>query len=237
MIFFICNHLLLLLNEKGKKTIVSIYFILNISGKIICWPVKCPLRTNLMMEQSEIGMSQNDSMLIASLNDTGIIGWTRWTANVADSALKKFMKRRKIVKSVCCSLSHSWIKVRIAFYAHTNFARSMLSLNGKNASDAKATPVNLEAHCLRSSAVKNSGTSSNIDLNWASGKSFPIVPSTKLSMALEISARLTPALNFIDKTRGWCRSHQLSLLSPARRVQWIRDCCPAPMPMTWPSRA
>lgn len=28
------------------------------------------------------------------------------------------------------------------------------------------------------------------------------------------------------------RTHQLLALSPASRVQWILDCCPAPMPIT-----
>jgi hypothetical protein len=31
--------------------------------------------------------------------------------------------------------------------------------------------------------------------------------------------------------------YQLSALSPAIRVQWIRDCCPAPRPITCPSLA
>ena len=29
--------------------------------------------------------------------------------------------------------------------------------------------------------------------------------------------------------------NQVSALSPARRVQWILDCWPAPTPMAWPS--
>lgn len=60
-----------------------------------------------------------------------------------------------------------------------------------------------------------------------------MVPVTYWSMALEISALFTPVLNFMESTRGWCLSHQKFALSPARRVQWIRDCCPAPMPITW----
>ena len=31
------------------------------------------------------------------------------------------------------------------------------------------------------------------------------------------------------------RNHQMSALLPARRVQWMRLCWPAPMPMVWPS--
>lgn len=67
----------------------------------------------------------------------------------------------------------------------------------------------------------------------ARGLTSPMVPVTYWSMALEISALFTPALNFIESTRGWCLSHQEFALSPARRVQCIRDCCPAPMPITW----
>lgn len=55
---------------------------------------------------------------------------------------------------------------------------------------------------------------------------------TYWSIALAISARFTPLQNFMSRTRGWCLSHQLSALSPARRVQWIRDCWPAPIPIT-----
>lgn len=65
---------------------------------------------------------------------------------------------------------------------------------------------------------------------------FSKVPLTYWSTALEISARFTPALNFMPRTRGWCLSHQLSALSPASRVQCMRDCCPAPIPTTWQRR-
>ena len=34
---------------------------------------------------------------------------------------------------------------------------------------------------------------------------------------------------------GCCRRNQVSALEPASRVQWIRDCWPAPTPMAWPS--
>lgn len=61
----------------------------------------------------------------------------------------------------------------------------------------------------------------------------PMVSLTYWSIALAISALFTPLRNFMLRTRGWCLSHQLSALSPASRVQWIRDCCPAPIPITW----
>lgn len=60
----------------------------------------------------------------------------------------------------------------------------------------------------------------------------PMVLLTYWSIALAISALFTPLRNFMLRTRGWCLSHQLSALSPARRVQWMRDCCPAPIPIT-----
>lgn len=52
----------------------------------------------------------------------------------------------------------------------------------------------------------------------------PMVSLTYWSIALAISALFTPVRNFMSRTRGWCLSHQLSALSPASRVQWIRDC-------------
>lgn len=52
----------------------------------------------------------------------------------------------------------------------------------------------------------------------------PMVSLTYWSIALAISALFTPVRNFMFSTRGWCLSHQLSALSPASRVQWIRDC-------------
>lgn len=65
----------------------------------------------------------------------------------------------------------------------------------------------------------------------------PMVSLTYWSIALAISARFTPLRNFMFRTHGWCLSHQLSALSPARRVQWIRDCWPAPIPITCRTQA
>jgi hypothetical protein len=59
-------------------------------------------------------------------------------------------------------------------------------------------------------------------------------PQTNKSIALAFSVRFTPFLNGRESTRGWCRSHQLSAFKPARRVQWMRDCWPAPRPMMEP---
>ena len=44
----------------------------------------------------------------------------------------------------------------------------------------------------------------------------------------------TPLLKGRARTLGWWRSHQRSALPPARRVQWMRDCWPAPIPMIDP---
>ena len=41
--------------------------------------------------------------------------------------------------------------------------------------------------------------------------------------------------NFSPRVFGCWRRNQVSALVPARRVQWIRDCWPAPTPMAWPS--
>lgn len=116
---------------------------------------------------------------------------------------------------------------------HTIFARSMLSRNGKKASDARATFDSFLLHSSFSASVRNAGTSSYlrlngskgcdfsfmifmkrghrhktyIDLKYSNGISLPTVPLTKLSTALDISARLTPFLNFIDVTLGCCRNH------------------------------
>lgn len=79
------------------KRVDFIWCISIIYGIIICWSVKCRPVIDLMMEQSKIGVRQNDSVLIAGFNDTSIICWTRWTTDVADTALKIY-KKKKIIR-------------------------------------------------------------------------------------------------------------------------------------------
>jgi hypothetical protein len=47
-------------------------------------------------------------------------------------------------------------------------------------------------------------------------------PEQRRSIALDLEGRLVPFLKVRPRVRSWKRSHQLSALSPARRVQWIR---------------
>ena len=51
------------------------------------------------------------------------------------------------------------------------------------------------------------------------------------------SGRFIPSPKGSTKTRGCCCSIQRSALPQAIRVQWILDCCPAPIPITCPSAA
>lgn len=120
------------------------------------------------------------------------------------------------------------VKLLLSWYQfcrQTIFARSILSRNGKKASEASATLDNFLIHSLFSKSVRNLGTSSNlrnesdqkrnstsnynthIDWKKSSGMSFPTVPFTKLSIAFDISALFTPFLNFIDVTVGCCLNH------------------------------
>lgn len=46
-----------------------------------------------MVEQSKIGVGQNDAVLVASINDASVVGGTGWATNVADSALWKHENR------------------------------------------------------------------------------------------------------------------------------------------------
>ena len=114
-------------------------------------------------------------------------------------------------------------------------ARSMLSPNGKNASDPSATPVSLSSHALFSSLVNTSGFSVKIFSQVPSASTSIYSSPIYRSIALSRSARLIPSLNGRASTFGHCLSHQLSAFCPARRVQWIRDCCPAPIPIACPS--
>lgn len=113
-------------------------------------------------------------------------------------------------------------------------ARCTLSANGKNASLEHATPSNFPAHSFFSDSLSGAGTSSNCPSHWARSPPSSTSPLTKRSIAFAFSARLTPFLNGSARTRGWCRNHQLSALDPASRVQWMRDCCPAPRPTIAP---
>lgn len=47
------------------------------------------------MEQSQVGMSQNDSKLVTSRNDTSVVCRTGWAANEANAALKIEFKDKK----------------------------------------------------------------------------------------------------------------------------------------------
>lgn len=78
----------------------------------------------------------------------------------------------------------------------------------------------------------NCATFSKVPAAHRNPLTSPMVSLTYWSIALAISARFTPLRNFMFRTHGWCLSHQLSALSPASRVQWIRDCWPAPIPIT-----
>ena len=116
-------------------------------------------------------------------------------------------------------------------------ARCTLSGKGKKASLEHATLLSLAMCSFFSAAVKGSGTESNRDSHCVRSEPSPTWSVTNRSIAFALSARLVPFLKGSARTRGWCLNHQLSALSPAKRVQWIRDCWPAPRPITVPLRA
>ena len=74
-------------------------------------------------------------------------------------------------------------------------ARSMLSPNGKNASDPSATPVSLSSHALFSSLVNTSGFSVKIFSQVPSASTSIYSSPIYRSIALSRSARLIPSLN------------------------------------------
>lgn len=47
-----------------------------------------------MMEESQVGVSQNDAQFVASSNNTSIVGGTRWASNEAYAALREEIKYR-----------------------------------------------------------------------------------------------------------------------------------------------
>ena len=69
----------------------------------------------------------------------------------------------------------------------------------------------------------------------AVGQDVFVVIGDVASMALSRFGRRTSSRKGRFRTFGFWRSHQISALLPARRVQWTRDCCPAPTPMVMPS--
>ena len=116
-------------------------------------------------------------------------------------------------------------------------ARCTLSGKGKKASLEQATPSSLLAHSFFSSSWIASTDPSNKLSHCSFSPPSRGSPLTNKSIALAFSARLTPFLKGKARTLGWWRSHQRSALPPARRVQWMRDCWPAPIPMIDPWKA
>ena len=114
-------------------------------------------------------------------------------------------------------------------------ARSILSENGKNASEPSVTSAILSSHALFSSLVNTSGFSLKIFSHAPSASTSIYSSPIYTSIALSLSARRIPSINGRFITFGHCLSHQLSAFWPARRVQCTRDCCPAPIPIACPS--
>ena len=114
-------------------------------------------------------------------------------------------------------------------------ARSMLSPNGKNASLPRHTSVFFAIHSAHSSRVSGSGRWVKNICHAPSRRTSSASSPVYRSIVLSRSARRIPSTKGRFITFGHWRSHHLSALLPARRVQCIRLCCPAPMPMAWPS--
>ncbi len=87
---------------------------------------------------------------------------------------------------------------------------------------------------LRSAGVRTSGRTLKVFCHTPSASTSSYSSEMYRSMALSRSGRRMSSTNWRPRTLGCWRSHQLSALLPARRVQWMRLCWPAPTPMVWP---
>lgn len=108
-----------------------------------------------MVEETERGVRQHDVVLVAGVHDCRVVRRAGRAANIADAALKQSKVSRT-------NEHHNNFQSSSAI---TKRARSMLSRNGKKASDASATCDNCLAQSARCASVKNAGTSSYIDSN------------------------------------------------------------------------
>ena len=103
-------------------------------------------------------------------------------------------------------------------------ALSILSPNGKNASEPNATSVLPSSHALFSSLVNTSGLLVNTLYHSPSARRSSYSSPIYRSIALSLSARPTLSLNGRLRTLGFWRRYQLSAFWPASLVQWILDC-------------
>ena len=114
-------------------------------------------------------------------------------------------------------------------------ARSMLSPKGKKASEPNDTPFSVSSQARFSSRVSTSGFSVKNCCHVPSANTSSWSSLMYTSIVLSRSARRIFSTQGKFNTFGCWRRYQMSALFPARRVQWMRLCCPAPMPMACPS--
>ena len=104
------------------------------------------------------------------------------------------------------------------------WALSMLSENGKNASDPRVTSVFPASHAFFSSLVNTGGLTLKMFCHWPSRSTSSYSSPIYTSMALSLLALPRPSTNWRERTCGDCLRYQLSAFCPASLVQWILLC-------------
>ena len=178
------------------------------------------------MEKSDTLFNEDYSQLLSSLVYRGIIDTTPRGSN-------KLCSRSGSTEDVIdeWELEQSALALEMLRGTIDDFSHTKASLE-------TATSPNFAIWSSFSFSVNSSGTSSKTASYISlSGPDFGSSPLTRRSIALLLSGLLVPFFHFMPNTLSWKRSHQISALDPANRVQWILDCCPAPRPMTCPFNA
>ena len=105
------------------------------------------------------------------------------------------------------------------YFTPLRWARSMLSPNGKKASEPSDTFSFFEIHSVFSSKEIGCGFSLKNCCQFPSAKTSSLYMERYTSIVLSRSARLMSSFQGKFNTFGCCLSHHVSALSPASRVQ------------------
>ena len=180
----------------------------------------CPAQ-HLVVEETNVLLDKGNAKLLSSLVNRTVVLATAGSGNVLNSrtgSAEDVIDERELQSYV------SQVSTSDDFTPMNKLTKASLET---------LTLVSCFIQASRSSAVKAVGTSSKTASKASrSAPSLGSWPLTNKSMALLLSARLVPFFHLRLRTRSLKRIHQLSALSPASLVQWMRDCCPAPRPTT-----
>lgn len=175
----------------------------------------------LMMEESQVGVNKNHIIGISCGNNGVVLNRSRSSSNVLDtwtmSTVNVIREGEESIRrhNSVLQLAHPFL----ALFSSKEF---------RNCVEVGFPGFAFDTLLYKRHLVHWS------HLYMTAKHTSPVWLVTKRSIALDLSARLVPFLKSKARTLGWWRNHQLSALSPARRVQWIRDCWPAPRPITIP---